>query len=76
MSYTPYYPTKWASGETGGTPITPEALNNMEDGISAALRRDGGTMTGILQLTEGIHYGDTLPTAGTPGRIFFKVVKE
>lgn len=27
-------------------------------------------------LKEGIHYGKTLPTAGTPGRIFFLVVNE
>ena len=76
MNYTPYYPNRWASGETGGTPITPEALNHMEDGIAAALRKDGGIMTGMLQLTAGVHYGETLPAAGNAGRIFFKVVKE
>ena len=37
MSYTPYYPGGWQSGEEGGTPITPAALNNMETGIGAAL---------------------------------------
>ena len=36
MAYTPYYPSGWQSGEEGGTPITPEALNNMEAGIGAA----------------------------------------
>lgn len=35
--YTPYYGGGWQSGESGGTPITPAALNNMESGISAAL---------------------------------------
>jgi hypothetical protein len=35
--YTPYYSGGWQSGESGGTPITPAALNNMENGISAAL---------------------------------------
>ena len=35
--YTPYYSGGWQSGESGGTPITPAALNNMESGIGAAL---------------------------------------
>lgn len=35
--YTPYYGGGWQSGESGGTPITPAALNNMENGIGAAL---------------------------------------
>ena len=34
MAYTPYYSGGWQSGEEGGTPITPAALNHMEDGIS------------------------------------------
>lgn len=34
MSYEKYYPGGWQSGESGGTPITPEALNHMEDGIA------------------------------------------
>lgn len=38
MSYTPYYPNGWQSGQSGGTPITPEALQNMEDGIKASMR--------------------------------------
>lgn len=36
MSYKKYYEGGWRSGETGGTPITPEALNHMEQGISDA----------------------------------------
>lgn len=36
MSYTPYYPSGWLAGETGGTPIIPAALNNMENGIRTA----------------------------------------
>ena len=36
MAYTPYYSEGWKSGEEGGTPITPAALNNMEAGIEAA----------------------------------------
>ena len=37
MSYSRYYPDGYQSGEAGGTPITPEALNHMEGGIEAAL---------------------------------------
>lgn len=36
MAYTPYYSGGWQSGEEGNTPITPAALNNMENGIEAA----------------------------------------
>lgn len=36
MSYKKYYEGGWQSGEAGGTPITPEALNHMEQGISDA----------------------------------------
>lgn len=36
MSYTRYYTGGWQSGETGKTPITPEALNHMEEGIANA----------------------------------------
>ena len=36
MAYTPYYNGGWQSGEEGGTPITPAALNHMEDGIVTA----------------------------------------
>ena len=34
--YTPYYPRGWQTGETGNTPITAAALNNMEEGIQKA----------------------------------------
>lgn len=37
MSYKPYYEGGWQSGETGATPITPDALNHMEQGIQGAL---------------------------------------
>ena len=40
----------------------------------AALPASGGALTGVLTLTKDIHYGDTLPAAGTKGRIFFKKV--
>ncbi len=46
MAYTPYYSGGWQSGEEGDTPITPAALNHMEDGIAAAaLAADGESWT-------------------------------
>ena len=36
MAYTPYYSGGWQTGEEGGTPITPAALNHMEAGIEAS----------------------------------------
>lgn len=50
------------------------AASAAQETAGAALPKSGGTMTGPLVLTEGVHYGDTLPSAGTPGRIFFKKV--
>lgn len=35
-SYTPYYSGGWQSGEEGNTPITPDALNHMDEGIGDA----------------------------------------
>ena len=34
MAYTPYYSGGWQSGEEGDTPVTPAALNHIEDGIA------------------------------------------
>ncbi len=33
MAYTRYYPNGWKNGAAGGTPITPAALDHIEDGI-------------------------------------------
>ena len=73
MSYKPYYPNGWLSGETGNTPITPEALNNMEHGIEAnatALEKAFQNDAPII-LTEGVHYGPNFPAEATKGRLFF-----
>jgi hypothetical protein len=55
------------------------AATKAQNTANAALPKAGGTMTGQLKvkglvLTSGTDYGTTLPTAGTPGRIFFKKV--
>jgi hypothetical protein len=51
-----------AKGGTGAT--------NGADGLKNLLA------AGPMILKEGVHYGDTLPNPGTPGRIFFKKVTE
>ena len=50
--YTPYYSGGWQTGEEGGTPITPAALNNMEDGIEGSLQKSGGQMTGDINMGQ------------------------
>ena len=52
---------------------TSRSINLTAEKIGA-LPADGGKVTGPLVLTEGVHYGTTLPEAGTKGRIFFKKV--
>lgn len=59
-----------------GTPLNAETFNTMAAEFVSA---SGGTMTGTLKtngliLTSGTDYGDTLPSAGTVGRLFFKKV--
>ena len=64
--------------------ITPEKIGAVPDSggtVSGDLTVEekmtvGGKMTlgGMLILTEGVHYGTSLPAAGNKGRIFFKKV--
>lgn len=51
----------------------------LEAALESKLDRTGGVMTGSVTLngivlTKGVDYGPTLPSPGTPGRIFFKKV--
>lgn len=54
--------------------------SKIQDQLDAKLPKSGGTVSGkltlggMLVLTEGVHYGTTLPSAGTKGRIFLKKV--
>lgn len=41
MAYTPYYAGGWQSDEEGDTPVTPAALNHMDEGIAGCLENDG-----------------------------------
>ena len=56
--YTPTYPNGWKDNLAGSTPITAEALNNMEDGISAAFRSDNmiAVYNQPITFTSGIGY--------------------
>lgn len=62
MAFTPYYPGGWQSGEEGGTPITPDALNHYDDAFddvydaiqdSTAITDLTGTVTGVLDSENG-----------------------
>jgi hypothetical protein len=61
-----------------GNKLNPHGVTAAQTG---AVPTKGGTMTGNLSfngghiiLKEGVNYGTTLPTAGSKGRVFFKVV--
>lgn len=52
MAYTPYYSGGWQSGEQGGTPITPAALNNIDNGIvTLDTTHNLKTYTSVTQLS-------------------------
>lgn len=53
MAFTPYYPGGWQSGEEGGTPITPAALNHYDDAFN-------DVYDAIQQSTEDIKSVDTI----------------
>lgn len=58
-SYTPYYPNGWINEETqAATPICAEALNNIENGISA-------NAEAIAELEEGGGGGGSGPSPYT-----------
>lgn len=54
MAYTPYYSGGWQSGEEGNTPITPAALNNIEDGISALNTKSLGSFATLAALGDAL----------------------
>lgn len=65
MSYSPYYASGWLTGETGATPITPEALNHMDQGIANATSKQY-TVTLYASAWEGTEapYAQTKTVAG------------
>ena len=70
MAYSKYYTGGWASGENGNTPITPEALNHMEQGIQDAVP---------TVLTENVHFfrsEEDLPPPGTKGKLYFVLLED
>ena len=76
-----------SSGKVGVSAVTATELgyldgvtSKIQTQLNAKLPLSGGTVSGtlvlggILVLTEGVHYGATLPDPGTKGRIFFRKV--
>ena len=55
-----------------GTPLSQKNLNHMDEGIFEAHEQLKSALQGDkpLLLTKGVNYGDELPAAGTPGRLF------
>jgi len=63
--------TSSTSGASAGIAATPAAVKSAYDLANKALPKAGGTLTGNLILTENVHYGTSLPSTATKGRIFF-----
>lgn len=61
MSYKPYYTGGWQSGESGGTPLTPEALQHFDNGIMSAHR--AGQPQNLLD-NSYFQYSNSYPTDG------------
>ena len=53
MAFTPYYPGGWQSGEEGGTPITPDALNHYDDYLETTYTQTE-TDAAIAQSTDDL----------------------
>ena len=51
-----------------------DAIEILETVAASKLSLSGGTLTGALMLTSGVHYGSTFPSGATTGQIFFKKV--
>jgi hypothetical protein len=68
MAYTPYYTGGWQSGEEGGTPITPDALNHMEEGIEDANDLDATPTQGSTKPVQsgGVYNAIEQSTASMP----------
>lgn len=67
---------KTASSANDAAKAAEETAEAASNTAGAALPKAGGKITGkltlggMLVLTEGVHYGTTLPSAGTKGRVF------
>lgn len=65
--------SKIANSAVTGEKIANGAVTD-EKLATAYLPKAGGTLAGNLILTENVHYGTSLPSTATKGRIFFKKV--
>lgn len=63
----------------GGDAANKAYVDSVKETVDSALPKSGGTMTGAITtngiiLTDGVDYGDNLPSTVTPGKLFFKKV--
>ena len=56
--------------------VMEDTVKSLGEQVAGYLPLSGGTLTGLLCLTENVHYGDTLPEPGSVGRVFFKKVTD
>lgn len=70
MAYTPF---EWADGEEGGTPITAERLNHIEDGVAdAAAAADGAAPASHEHAADDVSSG-TFAAARIPSLAISKI---
>jgi|SRR5690625_1832773 len=70
MAYTPF---EWKDGEEGGTPITAERLNHIEDGLGASAAVADGAAPAAHKHAAGDIDSGTLAVARIPSLAISKV---
>jgi len=70
MAYTPF---EWADGEEGGTPITAERLNHIEDGIGDAAATADGAAPASHEHDAGDITSGTFTAARIPSLAISKI---
>lgn len=77
-----YTPTTWADGADGGTPITAARLNNLESGVTNAVKQANANAESIKTLGDSVSRTVFIGDASklrvycdeTTGHIFFAVI--
>lgn len=72
MAFTPYYPGGWQSGEDGGTPITPDALNHYDNYLETTYTQtetDAAIAQSTTEALDGVKFVSVFLAANTPKTI-------